>query len=270
MVRLPSRILPHRNRHPSPRVCAEYDIDLVFRNEIDKESTTQAELKERVGDMLEKYHVHKAGTVDAPDDFFEKRRCWTLSCERLGFHLDVLPSVPDGNFVRSEYAILLTDTKLRPWQHANPKDYSVWFRGRSEEMLRKLHAKAFAASVGTVPNWTVRSTLQRLVQVLKWHCYLAFADDVDNRPPSILVTTLAAHAYRGQDNLGTALLDVVQDMPSHIDTSNGKWEVLNPAHEKENFTDKWNEPDTAHRRLAFRCWLDNVQRDLESAYDTQS
>ena len=207
----------------------EYDIDLVFRDGISKDDTTQAELKERVGDMLEAYYVHKIRADDAPDDFCEKRRCWTLSYWRQGFHLDVLPAVIDTDFRRSQNAILLTDTKLRPWQHANPQDYAIWFRNRSEEMRRKIAASARAENVGDVPNWAVRSTLQRLVQVLKWHCYLDFADDVDNRPPSILITTLAAHAYRGQDDLGEALLEVIDDMPNYMTKVNGRWQVLNPA-----------------------------------------
>ncbi|MBM4569062.1 nucleotidyltransferase [Rhodococcus hoagii] len=252
-----------------PSTTDEYDIDLVLHKAIDKESTTQADLKDEVGEMLADYHLHKIGADDGPDDFFEKRRCWTLSYKALGFHLDVLPAIPDADFLRSSNAILLTDNKLRPWQHANPKDYARWFRYRSEEMLRKLVASAKAANVDSVPDWAVRSTLQRLVQVLKWHCYRAFEDDLDDRPPSILITTLAAHAYRGQENLADALLEVAQEMPNHIERSNGRWEVLNPAQEKENFTDKWNEPDTAHRRGKFTRWCEAVQRDLEAASNSQ-
>jgi cyclic GMP-AMP synthase DncV-like protein len=248
----------------------EYDIDLVFCDGISKDDTTQAELKERVGDMLEAYYAHKTGADNAPDDFREKRRCWTLSYSRQGFHLDVLPAVIDAGFARSQNAILLTDTKLRPWQHANPKDYAIWFRTRSEEMRRKIAASAHAENVADVPNWAVRSTLQRLVQVLKWHCYLDFAEDVDNRPPSILITTLAAHAYRGQDDLGQALLEVIDNMPNYIRKINGRWQVVNPAQPKENFADKWNEPDTAHRRQQFNRWLRKVQRDLEIAYESQA
>jgi hypothetical protein len=253
-----------------PPADTQYDIDLVFQDDIDKEQTTQAELKERVGAILGSYNSHKAGEADGPDDFFEKRRCWTLSYEKDGFHLDVLPAVPNRDPETPFNAILLTDTKLRPWQHANPKDYAVWFRRRSEEMLRRIEAKARAENVDDIPNWEVRSTLQRIVQVLKWHCYSAFADDIDNRPPSILITTLAAWAYRGQQNLGTALLEVIDGMPNYIDASNGRWEVLNPAHDQENFTDKWNEPETAHRRNVFEAWLKEAQYDLEQAYDSQN
>lgn len=249
----------------NPPQQTEYDIDLVFRDGMTKDDTSQADLKERVGGMLEAYNDYKIGTDDAPDKFSEKRRCWTLSYSSSGFHLDVLPAVIDNDFTKSQNGILLTDTKLRPWQHANPKDYAIWFRGQSEEMRRKIAASASAEKVADVPNWVVRSTLQRLVQVLKWHCYLDFADDVDNRPPSILITTLAAHAYRGQDDLSNAILEVIDGMPNFITRSNGRWLVLNPAQPKENFVDKWNEFDTAHRRQKFNGWLRRVQRDIEIA-----
>ncbi|MFS8102098.1 nucleotidyltransferase [Lentzea alba] len=254
-----------------PTSASEYDIDLVCHHDIEKESITQAVLKKQVGAMLEEYYdlCTSEASPYAPDDYFEKRRCWTLAYDGVGFHLDVLPAIPDLGLKRSRNGILLTDTKLRPWQHGNPKDYAIWFRNRSEEMRRKLELKARAANVAAVPDWAVRSTLQRLVQVLKWHAYLAFADDVDDRPPSVLVTTLAASAYRGGENLGHALLDVVERMPDHIDQVNGRWEVLNPAHEKENFCDKWNEPDTAHRRLKFMAWHKKVRRDVKLAHDTR-
>lgn len=249
----------------NPPQQTEYDIDLVFRDGMTKDDTSQADLKERVGGMLGAYNDYKVGTDDAPDDFSEKRRCWTLSYSSRGFHLDVLPAVIDADFTKSQNGILLTDTKLKPWQHANPKDYAIWFRGQSEEMRRKIAASARAENVADVPNWAVRSTLQRLVQILKWHCYLDFADNIDNRPPSILITTLAAHAYRGQDDLSMAILEVIEDMPNAITKSNGHWLVPNPAQPKENFVDKWNEPDTAHRRQEFNDWLRRVQRDIEIA-----
>ncbi|MFC0433393.1 nucleotidyltransferase [Kutzneria buriramensis] len=255
-----------------PPTSCEYDIDLVCRHLVEKSSTTQDKLKELVGGWLAEYHAFKLATQadEAPDKFLEKRRCWTFSYERLGFHLDVLPCIPDAELKTSPHGILLTDTKLRPWQHGNPTGYATWFRNRSEEMLTKIAKRALEANVADVPNWTVRSTLQRLVQVLKWHCYLHFGTDVDDRPPSILITTLAAHAYQGQSNLANALLSVTQDMDSYIEKdTNGNYEVLNPAHPRENFTDKWNEADTAHRQGKFRSWLDIARRDLELVYQHQ-
>jgi hypothetical protein len=89
-----------------------------------------------------------------------------------------------------------------------------------------------------VPEWEVRSTLQRVVQILKWHCMLRFANDPDNRPPSILITTLAHRAYTGERDLFTATRNTLDGMDTYIENRNGSWWVPNPAHEEENFADK--------------------------------
>lgn len=232
----------------------EYDIDLVCLLPLLKESISQAELKERVGHQLRAYRRWKrlTGQPDAPASCEARRRCWTLGYPDLGFHLDVLPSIPDTKLPPT--GILLTDRQLRAWQHSNPIGYGRWFRGRSAELETKL--RAFAAeknvNVADVPTWRVRSTLQRVVQVLKWHAMLFFAEDPDLKPPSILLTTLAGRAYRGETNLFAATHHVVATMQDHVEERDGRHWVPNPAHPGENFADKWTEyPD---RRDAFLKW----------------
>jgi hypothetical protein len=116
-------------------------------------------------------------------------------------------------------------------------------------------------NVDEVPEWTVRrTTLQRVVQVLKWHCMVYFAYNTEGRPPSILLTTLAAHAYRGETDLVTAARNALAGMHDHIEIRNGKYWVPNPAHEEENFADKWN--DYPRRRDAFVAWHDDISTTL--------
>lgn len=239
----------------------EYDIDLVCWLPIAKESITQAELKERVGRMLHAFvrFKQRQGQGDGPASCEATRRCWTLSYPDDGFHLDVLPAIPDLELPPT--GILLTDKQLRLWQHSNPIGYATWFQLRSE-LERAVEAKRHA-SIDDVPDWQVRGTLQRLVQVLKWHAMLYFADDPDNRPPSILITTLAARAYAGDRDLFNATRNVLDRMNVFVETRNGRLWVPNPAHEQENFADKWNE--YPERREAFVRWhaeLSGVLADL--------
>ncbi|MFF1484622.1 cyclic GMP-AMP synthase DncV-like nucleotidyltransferase [Streptomyces sp. NPDC058319] len=230
----------------------EYDIDLVCRLPLRPESTTQERLKQRVGDQLTAYGKWKQGRghTDGPESIESRRRCWTLGYP--GFHLDVLPAIPDED--RPPTGIRLTDKDLWQWQRSNPIGYADWFRRRSElsrQILEKRHA-----SVADVPTWPVRSPLQRVVQILKWHCMIMFAGDIDNRPPSILITTLAGHAYSGEDDLFTAVRSVLDNMLTFIERRDGQWWVPNPAHKAENFTDKWNE--YPERRKAFHSWYDEI------------
>ena len=107
-----------------------------------------------------------------------------------------------------------------------------------------------------MPTWRTRTPLQRVVQILKWHCMITFAADLDNRPPSILLTTLAGRAYDGEPDLFTAVRIVLDNMTQFVERRGDEWWVPNPAHEEENFTDKWN--DYPERRKAFYRWYDQI------------
>lgn len=205
----------------------------------------QNELKERIGILLDDYRKWKSdqGHADGPHSLKSRRRCWTLGYQ--GFHLDVLPVIPDDDHPPT--GILLTDENLFRWQHSDPIGYAAWFRARSE-ITRRLVEKRHA-SVADVPTWRTRTPLQRVVQILKWHCMITFAADLDNRPPSILITTLAGRAYDGEPDLFTAVRGVLDNMTQYVERRNDRWWVPNPAHEEENFTDKWN--DYPERRKAF-------------------
>jgi hypothetical protein len=232
---------------------------------IAKEDTSQAKLKDDAGKLLRRFISWKdrRGDTDGPSGIETRRRCWTLVYADQGFHLDVLPAIPDMKAPPA--GILLTDKQLFRWQYSDPIGYSKWFRRRSEELQGKLAAAAQARhlDVEEVPEWAVRSTLQRLVQVLKWHCMLYFADNPDDRPPSILLTTLAAKAYRGDTDLVTATRTALAGMDRHIEKRDGKWWVPNPAHELENFVDKWHE--YPRRREAFLAWHHDISTTLNDA-----
>jgi Adenylyl/Guanylyl and SMODS C-terminal sensor domain len=132
---------------------------------------------------------------------------------------------------------------------------------RQKEMLFK--ADATYKSMEEVPEWKVRTPLQRAVQLLKRHRDIYFANDHENCPVSIILTTLAAKAYNNQNNIFDAIVDMVRDMPKHIEVRDGKWWVENPVEPGENFADKWNEKP--ERRNAFLGWLRVVQQDFQNA-----
>jgi hypothetical protein len=232
----------------------DYDIDLVCRLDINKENTTQQELKDRVGDRL-------TDRKDLEEILAERRRCWRLDFDE-GFHMDVLPAIPDEE--RTPHSILITDRELRLWQHSNPKDYAAWFRKQMERVLKQqklVLAESFRMSVDDIPDYQVKTPLQRAVQLLKRHRDLHFQNDPDDKPVSIILTTLAAKAYSNENLLYDALRAIVHNMPDYIERRNGKWWVPNPVNDKENFADKWNE--YPERREKFMAWLDKVESDFE-------
>lgn len=240
----------------------EFDLDLVCRLNLAKTSITQQGLKERVGGYLTDYIDATDGVDDEIPELSESRRAWALNYRR--FHMDVLPAIPNLNS-GSPTAILLTDKLLREWQDSDPKAYVAWFRRQCAlqfELAREALAKSAAGTVDDVPLWRVRTPLHRVVQILKRHRDIFFANDEENRTPSSLITTLAALSYHGERDLLHATMSVVQRMSLHIEKRNGKFWVPNPVAD-ENFADKWN--DYPQRRVRFLEWAAQVERDLEAA-----
>lgn len=235
-----------------------YDIDLVCRRDITKEATTQAALKTDVGNGL---RLYVASGPDGNPTRHEGKRCWTLSYPAEPFHMDVLPALPDTEALPN--GILLTDRDLRLWQHSNPVDYADWFQARMQtEFLEAREALAKQMDVDDVPSWKVKTTLQRTVQALKRHRDFYFADRPDDRPASIIITTLAARAYTGAGTLYDVLIDVTEKMPGLVERRDGVYWVANPVQPAENFADRWRSHPGRDRR--FFEWMAQAQADFGS------
>lgn len=266
----------------------DYDVDLVYERDLQRASITRQKLKEEAGELLESYveYLRKIQeTIPQLDD--EGRRCWTLDYPGQ-FHMDILPAIPD---VEQQDGILITDKLEDRWQFSNPIGYSIWFRKQSEkefERARKELAKKrlilegeqrptegmIKASAEAIPEYDVKTALQRAVQILKRHRDEQFSDDDPNRPASIIITTLAAKAYDNEGSLVETLLNLVKRMPDHIDSryENGtkvSW-VPNPVHQKENFADRWQDEQHPNRESAFRHWLQQVDSELTEAINSGS
>ncbi|MCU1305051.1 MAG: hypothetical protein JWQ87_5335 [Candidatus Sulfotelmatobacter sp.] len=239
----------------------EFDIDLVCRISREKDQTTQDGLKQLVGDRLK-------SRGDLNKALKESRRCWRLNFES-DFHMDVLPCLP--NPPRLPNGLLLTDKDLLRWQKSNPIDYASWFYGRMQiafDLKRQHLAESLSASVQDVPEWQVRTPLQRVIQVLKRHRDLYFDVDDPNTPTSIIITTLAARAYQNQLDVQEALHAILSNMADYISYQNGRWVIMNPVEPDENFADKWNEKPA--RREAFIQWLERAKLDFGAVAENKS
>lgn len=235
----------------------EYDLDAVCRREYAKGSISQDDLKTDVGDGLELFC--RSGPTDTPVLDDEGRRCWTLLYPAQHFHLDILPALPD---IQSQpNGILLTDTTRTRWLRSNPWDYGLWFRGvMADELADRMIVLSKRMDVTNVPMETVKTTLQRSVQALKRHRDIYFADHLDRRPPSILITTLAARAYRGAGPLYEVLRDITARMPELITVENGTPRVSNPVQPKENFAERW--AGDVSRVEEFYDWMASAYRSF--------
>ena len=244
-----------------PTAGGDFDIDLVFLRFLAKESITQKELRTQAGQLLRAY-IAARGAANGNPALKERGRCWELIYSGDRFHMDVLPVIPDPD--GDDTAVLLSDRDLFLWQHSNPIGYADWFwnsMGDAVGVGRAQLAAMLNRDVEDVPRWLVRTTLQRVVQLLKLHRDTFFRSNPHDKPASILITTLATHAYGGESDLFEAFRKVARNLPSYVEWRNGTYWVPNPAHEEENFADKWNtSPD---RKRHFDRWIEALIADTD-------
>ena len=263
----------------------EYDLDLVSELNLRKNSISQADLKRLVGQEIKSYV--SAHNMKSPVK--EGRRCWTLRyADGVQFHIDILPAIPDAvefkQFLEArgvepsgwlDSAIAITDNTFpnynqidSEWPRSNPKGYAAWFRNQMEVRFNE-QLRAFAESrqlrVQEVPEYKIKTPLQRAVQILKRHRDIMFTNEPDDKPISIIITTLAGHAYNNEPDILAALQNIVADMPRYIQQNDGVVWIPNPVNPLENFADKWAEHP--QREKNFYKWLLAVQKDLKEALE---
>jgi hypothetical protein len=260
----------------------EYDIDLVCELSIAKINTTQQRLKNAIGEEIKAY----ARANNMLEEPVEGKRCWTLNySDQAKFHMDILPAVPDGDEFRrlletkgmisnhAGDAICITDNTLPPeqyqvinrnWPVSNPKGYLKWFKDRMTTRFsinkRLLADSLKLADIANIPDYKVKTPLQQAIQLLKRHRDLMFQDDPDNKPISIIITTLAAHAYQNQEGLVETLDAIATNMSRYLEDRNGTPWVQNPSNPLENFADKWVK--NTKLKENFDRWVKQVRVDL--------
>lgn len=270
----------------------ELDIDLVCRLKSKPMRWTQFHLKQAVGNRLKANGDYKRMLDE------EGRRCWTLNyADKTGFHMDILPAIishgyrdvlenamskasfglgyPDfdklairmtDNEIFSHY----TESNVENWPKSNPFGYSIWFYDRAKvEIMEKRSRMALSAAIEPVPAYQKEKLpLQRAVQILKRHRDMMFEGGDEDKPISIIITTLASRAYNKETNVLDALFRVVFNVESYIEEKWSdehqryiKW-IANPVNPEENFADKW--PDHPKREDNFYQWLEKVKEDVRN------
>lgn len=269
---------------------ASYDIDLVCELATQRDRTTPGAVKAMVGDRLREHGTYRK-LLDS-----EGRRCWTLEYaeqDGVGFHLDVLPAVPDARGLL-DTAIAITDKTANTyaWSASNPRGYGNWFDRKNATAFQRVafeqkqdiqrRDSLVYASIDEVPDQLVRTPLQRSIQLMKRHRDQSFNhhDRIDYAPISIIVTTLAADLYGNEPEVYSALSGIVAKLHAHAALVEGRaveptvaamgliqrrgdgtWYIGNPVNPDENFADRWHEDNHARAR-AFFAWVDALHKDL--------
>lgn len=264
----------------------EYDVDCACSlTNLAKSKLSQAELKELLGKEIKLYRKSKGITKEV----HEGRRCWRLEyADGAQFHMDIVPCIPNGQDQRrlleakhldarfADSAIAITDNEVLPqyymitddWPRSNPRGYAEWFKSRMgdvfvrgrEQVLKEMRAEGVTANVEDIPTYRVRTPLQSAIMILKRHRDMMFANNLTDKPISIIITTLAAHAYQGEESIGYTLLSILNRMEEAIEHDGQKYVIKNPTDALENFADKWEEHP--ERARAFFSWLEQARNEF--------
>lgn len=238
----------------------DYDIDLVclLKNSQNYEPKT---IKHKVGNRLKENKRYMTKISEEG----EGKRCWKMQYDE--FHMDILPCVPKTEYIEPYLTeIRLThriSSNVYENRFSNPYGYKKWFESRMKDILKvkkDAYAKDKNIRVEDVPTFRVCTPLQMAIQLLKRHRDICFEHDSDNSPISVIITTLAAKAYNGEENLYLAICNILNHMEEYIEIRDGIYWIVNPVSEEENFADKWQ--IYPERKDAFYGWLKKAKRDF--------
>jgi hypothetical protein len=237
----------------------EYDIDMVCL--VDDNSLSAQEIKQRIGNRL-KQSAKYARMLDP-----EGKRCWTLQySDSLRYHMDILPTKidPAGIVYDGKRSILATnkdkESQLYTFISTNPEGYIRWF----ESIIKTRRLTLREAEIQPIIDHPFKTPMQKCVQLLKRHRDAYFAKrssaDNDDKPISMIITTLSAQAYRGEQDIQRALSDMVFCIEAGITIVNGRYYIGNPTDPKENFADKWTSKPNKYKM--FSEWISQLKKDV--------
>ena len=254
----------------------DYDLDMVC--ELQNPCHVSArELKYSLKSHLLKYGP-TIGEIE------EKKRCWHVEYQHIPhFHMDVIPSASSEKF------IMITDHNepLNTYRYlgSNPKGYREWFYRRSAPYREWVFTtdSAFAeyrnfgadrrhvmdeATLEKIKRQKIKTPLQKAIQILKRHrdvMYESLEGRKDEKPISIIITTIAASLYNQESSIYESLYNILNNATPWIysNVREGKFFIENPSYNGENFADKWN--DYPERARAFFEWVKRAKCDLIGA-----
>lgn len=229
--------------------------------------------------------------IEGAGEPMPKNRCWRLQYPGEPFYFDITPAIPLSE------EIIGTDLRVRDekkvWNPSNPEEFADWFCTIAnkrfvfqERMVKSVIALDEArTTVDPLPQTKVPldDILRRVVQLVKLHRDGHYKNlpeaRGDARPISVILVTLAAHAYnemvtKERDSYSSALevaLEVIDRMPRFIRRVNELAFVDNPAlpgKAGENFADRWN-TDGGLRAKEFKTWHTQLVDDLEALFSEE-
>lgn len=301
-IRLGTTIKPFRKMKD-----VDYDVDLVVEYQNDKKTISAKELKENSYEVLSSNQLYS-------EKLEEKKRCWRIQYSEnngLAFHADILPSVKEDSEIinqinveaayedlkKHSLAITKKEKNDYSWNQSNPKGYAGWFEKinvsdtdlfkKRKKIILTENVKLFE-SIEDIPDALVKTSLQRVIQILKRHrdVYFSNSRNEEKKPISIIITTIVTEIVCKKKISALNFSEMLREVASLMTNSRillekadersnelemiiykegGQWFIPNPVNNKENFADKWN--NDANLPKTFYEWLDAVYNDIVANYN---
>lgn len=262
-----------------------YDLDVVCQVLNLKCETTPKDLKHSIGNALKETAIYQDRLAE------EYQTCWTIEYVGIGnfdFNLDIVPAVHQDNQEIVRLVLSGLDTALAiqaisitnkqnsnhyEWVPSNPRGLDEWFNRINQPFFNSVatfHKEIFFksntdkfASVDDVPDYVVKSNLQRSIQFLKRHrdIYFYRIGDESNKPKSIVITVLLGSFVKNVDPsipFIDLLSNFVEVMLLERPITGANPSLLNPSDPRENLVSKWN----TTMINGFYNWLESLRKDL--------
>lgn len=192
----------------------EFDVDIVILfnvNELPEDYRTPEGILDWIAERLRKNSPHYDGKVR------KKNRCVRINYAG-DFHLDIVPANCNGN---TEMPIWVPDRKNDTWHLSHPKGFIKWVFEKDIVSNKKFH---------------------RIMKMLKYWRDEKFG--IESRPPSILFTTLIGTYFTSSHSSDAdALVSVMKDLSSYLESINFVPAVFNPSLLSENLAENWEQED---------------------------
>jgi hypothetical protein len=246
-----------------PMAGVEFDVDLICLLHGTRSLGAKEMFRLVVSELKGKY-----------PDLVVKDRCCRIDFAGE-FHMDIIPACPELGMEAGR--ILIPDRRLEQMLPSCPKLFAAWFDEVAQ--LKPTFITYFSARdvcnaksasvIEPLPDYDgmMQEPLRRFVQILKAarnHFYERRSVQI---PSSIVLTTLAAHAYTRAVAGGpyTSMIQVfrtvVEDLHNYIGVTRDlegrvRLDLRNPKDARENFLDGWK-----HDEKSFQTFFE-WQRDV--------
>lgn len=183
------------------------------------------------------------------------------------YHFDIMPTLPIT--ASNSNSLKAVDTKMSRWVNRFPKLYIDWFINKANLINdyekgilfdRSRYSVEVFKKMATEPlkepkEYYSKAPLTRIIQLIKRARDVFFKDVDEFIPQSIVLTTIVANDYKGEQSIYKALLNASKGLFSYA-KSNKQFTIVNPVSQKEIFTDKWQkEPKYYENFKKFSYWL---------------